>query len=477
MSRDPVPLHLLGRIANVALSLVATFLAYIMGKRLFGSRVGLLSSAILSLSPLYIQWTQILRSDILLTLLTLCVLLCCISIAERDTWKSYLSSGLFLGLAIATKYTAALLALSVIAAHLARWWPDPKAIVRNGHRLIAAGLISLAATILGSPFLLLDFSKAASDFTRVSNARWWFHMADGPVQTLAWYFSGPVPRALSLAGLIALAVGTFYGIRKQDRRLWAIIVFMLSSLTLLGSLKFYWSRFIVPLLPCMAVFSAHGVCIAWERMDRIGRPFLRYPGIAILLMAVFFPIVLTTMREGIERGRNPIQEATEWTVANIPPGSRLLIDSKTVQLPPDRYSVYHVDARGNVVPSDRIQAEQATNPDALEGGGAAGRKRRKDKSGIALLKNPEEIHAHQIDYIMMGIQYDRLRKRLAFKSKGDPDTIQIAYQDLMQRHALLHTINAETPRLTVDFPMLKGYYIRIYKTQVPERSVEASDSE
>jgi 4-amino-4-deoxy-L-arabinose transferase-like glycosyltransferase len=85
-----------------------------------------------------------------------------IRIAQNGCTSSYLSSGVFIGLAAATKYPAALVAVPVLVASLI-----DRPTLKNVRLWLTAGT-ALAIFALVTPFVWLDFGKFWADFSSMA---------------------------------------------------------------------------------------------------------------------------------------------------------------------------------------------------------------------------------------------------------------------------------------------------------------------
>lgn len=110
--------HLLGRVLSALADLITVGLIYLIGRRLYGVRVGLLAAALLALCVLHIQQAHFFVFDTYLVMLIVACFACCVGIAESGRWQSFGLAGLFLGLALATKLSMVVFAPIVALAGL-----------------------------------------------------------------------------------------------------------------------------------------------------------------------------------------------------------------------------------------------------------------------------------------------------------------------------------------------------------------------
>src|SRR6185369_13017959 len=111
-----------------------------LGTRLYNARVGLLAGIFLAASPAHIQNSHYATTDIFLTLMVLIALCGAVRIVHRGWWRDYLLAGAGIGLAMATKFSAAPLFAPLGVALLVRLYRDR----RLGPALLG-GIVTIAA--------------------------------------------------------------------------------------------------------------------------------------------------------------------------------------------------------------------------------------------------------------------------------------------------------------------------------------------
>ncbi len=117
----PDRLFLVARITVALLGTLSVWLLYLVGARLFDRAVGLLASAVMAVAFLPVFYGHLALNDVpTLAPLTLS-LLGTAGILRRGRMLDYLMAGVGLGLAGATKYTAGVMVLPLLAAAVARY--------------------------------------------------------------------------------------------------------------------------------------------------------------------------------------------------------------------------------------------------------------------------------------------------------------------------------------------------------------------
>jgi hypothetical protein len=156
----PADVYTLARVAAALLGVCALWLLYATGARLLGRGVGLLAAAIEAVAFLPVFYAHLALNDVpTLAPLTLS-LLGSAGVLRKGRTRDYLIAGVGLGLACASKYTAGIVVLCLLAAAVARAL-DADAGARSGvvGRLLLAGAGALLAFLVANPYALLDYAS------------------------------------------------------------------------------------------------------------------------------------------------------------------------------------------------------------------------------------------------------------------------------------------------------------------------------
>src|SRR5688572_155317 len=149
---DPGAAFGLARVLSAVLGAAAVGFLVWAGRRLFDLRVGLLAGALLAVAFLPVHYAHLAVNDVP-TLAPLCLALVGIAgVHRRGALVDYALAGAALGAACATKYTAGIVALCLLAAATtARAGASPL----RGLTLAAA--LAVAGFLVANPYALLDW--------------------------------------------------------------------------------------------------------------------------------------------------------------------------------------------------------------------------------------------------------------------------------------------------------------------------------
>lgn len=323
---DPTWLILPGRVMIVGFGLWSIALTYRLGQRAGGVIPGLIAAALLAIAPLHISLSQIIRSDMMACTFMLLALLSAQSAARSEAGLShFVKAGLLTGLAVATKWPFGLAILAVCGAALLRWRNGDGAAGLAFKRTFLAGCASICGLVLASPFLIIDWPTVIQNLRGEAQV---FHLgATGGSFTwnARWYLSVPLYGNLGPVGILLAAIGIAL-LARQREFCFVILPVLLGFALMLFGQRLVWARWILPLLPILAI--AVGVALA-ALFDFLQRQMARNWAMAVTAAAagmVVAPLTYASLADGRERMNDTRQMASKWLMDNVPPGKVVLIE-------------------------------------------------------------------------------------------------------------------------------------------------------
>jgi len=325
---DPTTAFALARAASAFLGALAVALTAIAGARLFDDkRIGLLSGALLAVAFLPTHYSHFALNDAPTLAPLAAALIGIAGIYRTGRTREYVLAGLALGVAIATKYTAGILLVTLIAAAFAS--PVAHARVRN---LVFAVALMCAGFVAANPYALLDHTAFREGLEKqtdtagedggklgLANTNGWTYY----LTTFTWGL-GWLPSLFALGGAGALFA--------RHRRLALLLAPAPVLLFLyLGQQSRFFARWMLPVYPILCMLAAYGVIALATRLRT--RVTLAVAALSALVLAQ--GLVFSVHNDLVLAKADTRQVAREWMVQNIPSGSNIVVEP----IAPDQWAM------------------------------------------------------------------------------------------------------------------------------------------
>jgi len=324
MATDRTSVFELARLVSALLGALAVALLTWAGRRLDGGAVGLIAGALLAVAFLPVHYSHLALNDAP-TLAPVCLaLLGVATIYRHNGYGGYAIAGLALGVACATKYTAGILMLTIIAAALAT---PVRGRAGRIYGLLLAGVLALAGFLIANPFALLDFDAFRDGLSHQSEAsgdsagKLGLSTDSGIAYylgTAAWGL-GWLPALAALAGAI--------GLMLRDRRLALVLVpAPVVFLLFMGTQDRFFARWLLPVYPLLCLLAAWAVVAAAAWLA----PWLRQrtavvAGVLGALLCVQ-GLVFSVHNDVVLARPDTRQLARDWMVDHIPIRSKVVVE-------------------------------------------------------------------------------------------------------------------------------------------------------
>jgi hypothetical protein len=320
---DPATIVLPMRLLMAAFGVASVWMTWRLGRRVGGAVVGIAAALFLAVNALHVELSQVIRTDMLATLLMGWAMLRALVIAETGRARNHVVAGIAAGLACATKWPAMLVLVAPVVAGISQALAD-----RRAWRLVpVAPLIAVATLLAVSPYILLDWPAVIRDLGGEARPIHPGATGFGLAGNLLWYVRQPIAGTFGIAGIVLLGIGTVAATRRHNAAL-----VLLPTLTLvwvaLSAQSLVWARWIVPLLPIAAVLIAIGLLNLLRFASARTRP------VALLAITALLAISMahtTVVRQKV-RADDPRQRASAWIQQHVPKAQTILVEHAAFDL-------------------------------------------------------------------------------------------------------------------------------------------------
>ncbi len=354
-----------GRALVALLDTLSIYLLFLIARRLYGPWAGLLAAAFSAFAVLHIQLAHFFAVDPVSTTFVLLTVYGSMLMFDRRSIASAALTGVAIGLAVSSKYSALPVVLvPAVATWLAvtRRWEDretggqgdveekilplspspplPSTPYHPATLLIIAAAVSFITFALTSPFVLLDFDNfyqavvkeqgemvsGAADFPftrQYRNTLPYIYFIKQQIQWGLWWPLG----LLSLAGTIWVLARIFVG--KLQAGEWLILAWLVPYFGFTGLFLAKFMRYMSPVTPFAIIFGV-GLLVFIAR--RFSRSVAAVTGVIVLLATMLWAAMFV---KGVYATEHSWVTASRWIYQNAPKGACIAVEHWEESLPRD----------------------------------------------------------------------------------------------------------------------------------------------
>ncbi len=275
-----------------------------------------------ALLPLHVWESHFAVTDVVMTFWIVVALALSVRLCERSGWRDYALTGAAIGLAIASKYTAAHVGVAPLVASF---------LVARPFRVLAVGLLALGvATIafcfLAAPFTFLHFKgfeqAMAFEYAHVQSPHYGFSLPAPGWQYHRYVYElcAGFPFSLGFALYASAAAGTVWALWHLSRTTVVVLVFAATFFAILGHWTFVPLRYQLPVLVVGAALAGMWQAALLESPAAASRALGAVMVVSTGLYTGLF------VAETTARLRHDTRiEAARWIDQTLKPRQRLLV--------------------------------------------------------------------------------------------------------------------------------------------------------
>ncbi|MEK6715219.1 MAG: glycosyltransferase family 39 protein [Candidatus Omnitrophota bacterium] len=230
---DPTIFFIIGRVTIVLLSVGSIFVTYLIGKKLFNERVGIISALFIAFSPTHFINSTCIKDDIPATFF--CTLFFYFTslylLADNSTLKRnrfYYASGFFLGLAIAAKLTAIPGIVTFCLAFSLKELSDSEGYKKYliflwDRRFLKGMLFVLTGFFIADPYAVINYKKFIYGILFMKNQ--YMENVITVKNTQIFYFTNHLPDMIGIPLTIFFCISVIYFVFKPSNKLILLLSF------------------------------------------------------------------------------------------------------------------------------------------------------------------------------------------------------------------------------------------------------------
>jgi YYY domain-containing protein len=374
-------INLVGRVLSAFADLGIIYLVFLLGKHVYDKRVGLLGATFVTFTVMQIQLAHFCAFDVVTTFFTVLTVYGAVRLAQRGDCFSAIVAGAAAGLAVASKFSAMPIFLTLVVACGVRVFtsgarlgrrPLPiaddqqseamgRGLTDNFRRALGLLVISLLAAAVAfavtSPFAILDLKayldqvKQQGGMVRGTNDWPFTRQYRGTLpyiyhieQQLRWGMGWPL-------GLVAFAGFAYFLWRAVRRRCrgeeWVILSWVVPYFLITGSFMVKFMRYMLPITPFLSLMGAEMLFTmhdAGRKMHNarlsslLPSPFstlhlssfiLYLVSGIVIISSIFYSLAFVSIYSRLHTWL----EASRWIYAHVPDGSTIATEHWDDDLP------------------------------------------------------------------------------------------------------------------------------------------------
>ena len=344
---DLFELRFAGRALSAVSDIATVFFVFLIGRAVFGKRVGLLASFLSAIAVQQIQLSHFFAVDTFMTTFIVGTIYYSIRVAEHGRRRDSVLAGVMFGLAVATKFSALPLGLALVLSHLIyassrsgdRYSSDgagsDAAAIRQWvsyKNILTTAVVFLAVLIVAQPYMFLDFSTFIENIStqgemvrREVDFPFTRQYEDTPkyiyqmVQLGTWGL-GPALGITVWLGLLGAVVAAVLAQRKADL---VILAWVLPYLLITGWFDVKFMRYMMPITPLLILYGARVLWWAFEVIKSLS-PDRRWLQALPIAIALIFTLHYSLSFMNVYSGQHPLKEVSSWLKSNAPTGSKVV---------------------------------------------------------------------------------------------------------------------------------------------------------
>jgi 4-amino-4-deoxy-L-arabinose transferase-like glycosyltransferase len=242
-----------GLIVSAFLGTATIPIVYLIGKKLYDWKTGIIASIILAVMGLHIIYSRAVLSEVNMTFFFSLAFLIYILATKRNNNSYFILSGIIFGLAYEVRYLAGILFLIPLIIEILQRKPA-KIILKNMFLIVIPFLAVFSIGWLYYAMNGVNYLKLLCEYFGIGTS---YQGSSSIFESLIMYVYFII-KTVSPITLIFFAIGLYFVIRKLDSFILIWLIVWVAFLFFFGHNR---DRDLIPLLPALALIAARGFSI------------------------------------------------------------------------------------------------------------------------------------------------------------------------------------------------------------------------
>ena len=365
---NPMDMRYVGRPLAALADVGSVAMVFVLGRRFYGTGVGLLAAGFTSLAVIHIQNSHFFRPETFSVFFTLVSFWAMWRMVERKQLKDSAFLGLALGLAIAPKISILPILAPLFLVYLYRVLDEvegnwsaitPELVKRIFWHAVLASIIAAGVFLLTSPYVILDIGSFLGDISAQTlmarNAGMWpftiQYIDTLPFiyqiqQSSVWGLGIPLGMVSWISIPFTVAVAIFSGANRRADLF--VLAWVVPYFVFLQTFEVHFLRYVFPLMPIMIIMGSRmliWMVTTYRPLDNhLVRPrsdparFIPYFTVGVVVLVVAATAFYSLAFQKVYENDHPAVAASKWINENIPKGTLFVSDNHWDEFVPNLYS-------------------------------------------------------------------------------------------------------------------------------------------
>ncbi|MBN1559551.1 glycosyltransferase family 39 protein [candidate division KSB1 bacterium] len=331
---DTFQFFLQSRLLVATTGVLSVFVIYLIARKLYSEKVGLVASLFLAANFLHVRNSHFGTVDVPAAFWGLLCVYFCVGIMQKGALRDYIFAAIFAAIAIATKYSMALIVIPFIFAHFSRFQPRQWLRKILHAKLWSAAAAWFVSLLIACPLIWLDFRETWGGFLGTRRfekvgkigsgggflSYWTGDQSDG----FGVFYPNSIPQTFGLLLTLCAAAGLVYLLAKHRRQDLFILVCAIPTYLLFEKMSIKAMRHILPIIPFLLLAAAILI------VEVVAKLRQRPQAALLSLVLAFFTghqVITTLDYHSALLKEDPRTTASKWIEQHLPPGSTVVVES------------------------------------------------------------------------------------------------------------------------------------------------------